>query len=550
MNTQEITLDISKQKTIAQVVRIGQGDASGTTIVAKIYDNAQAVALTGKTAMFEMRLPDGKSYVRDSSCTVSGNEITYVVDEEHCASVAGITDEAYFDILDGPSVIYSTARFRVEVLRSAHTDAEAAESWDNAIDELIERGNEWLEDIEENGVPVMGASQRGGAKLGTGLSMSGDVLSVDTTSTGMIPQSEKGSAGGVAELDSNGLVISSQLPSYVDDVLEYAGTSSFPATGEAGKIYVDTTTNLTYRWSGSGYVEISPTVALGETSSTAYRGDRGASAYAHGVTNKGSELATKAIYKFKANTEGHVTEGEQATGADIKSLIGVLGLANGGTSKTTLSEARAYLGSIPAATSPTGASTPGKAAFLGGFALYVGAIVPVLFQEANTYDSDALTLNVNSTGAETIYVGGSPTSASNKLLWDAGTILYFAYSVSGWHYIGNNIDGAYVAASIFDGQALAPASVAATGAVTAMKNNVMYSLGDIGESVSQKVSRGGQGVSSGAGFAEAGSAYNVSRWLYIRSQIDAEHDVTLVADGTGIKFVNEVSGATIWSITA
>jgi len=56
----------------------------------------------------------------------------------------------------------------------------------------------------------------------------------------------------------NGLVPASQLPSYVDDVLEYVATTNFPTTGESGKIYVSTSTNLTYRWSGSTYIEISP----------------------------------------------------------------------------------------------------------------------------------------------------------------------------------------------------------------------------------------------------------------------------------------------------
>lgn len=78
-----------------------------------------------------------------------------------------------------------------------------------------------------------------------------------------------------------GTIPQANLPSYVDDVLEYSSKSSFPQTGESGKIYVDTTTNLTYRWSGSAYVEISPSLALGETSSTAYRGDRGKIAYDH-----------------------------------------------------------------------------------------------------------------------------------------------------------------------------------------------------------------------------------------------------------------------------
>lgn len=105
---------------------------------------------------------------------------------------------------------------------------------------------------------------------------------------GKLSTSLKGAASGLAELDENGKVPSSQLPSYVDDVLEYASTSAFPATGEAGKIYVATNTNLTYRWSGSAYVEISPSLALGETSSTAYRGDRGKTAYDHSQLASGN----------------------------------------------------------------------------------------------------------------------------------------------------------------------------------------------------------------------------------------------------------------------
>lgn len=91
----------------------------------------------------------------------------------------------------------------------------------------------------------------------------------------LIPLSQKGSANGVASLDANGFIPSSQLPSYVDDVLEYTSKSSFPTTGTTGKIYVDTSTNLTYRWGGTSYVEISSSLALGETSSTAYAGDKG-----------------------------------------------------------------------------------------------------------------------------------------------------------------------------------------------------------------------------------------------------------------------------------
>ena len=105
---------------------------------------------------------------------------------------------------------------------------------------------------------------------------------------GAIATTAKGTANGVAELDENGKVLSAQLPSYVDDVLEYSSISAFPATGESGKIYVALDTNKTYRWSGTGYTEISESLALGETSSTAYRGDRGKTAYDHSQITSGN----------------------------------------------------------------------------------------------------------------------------------------------------------------------------------------------------------------------------------------------------------------------
>ena len=88
------------------------------------------------------------------------------------------------------------------------------------------------------------------------------------------------SLAGKADL-VGGKVPSAQLPAYVDDVLEYANLAAFPVTGESGKIYVALNTNLTYRWSGTAYVEISKSIALGETADTAYRGDRGKTAYDH-----------------------------------------------------------------------------------------------------------------------------------------------------------------------------------------------------------------------------------------------------------------------------
>lgn len=69
---------------------------------------------------------------------------------------------------------------------------------------------------------------------------------------------QKSAANGIAPLGSDSKVPAAYLPSYVDDVLEYANLAGFPAIGETAKIYVALDTNKTYRWSGSAYVEISP----------------------------------------------------------------------------------------------------------------------------------------------------------------------------------------------------------------------------------------------------------------------------------------------------
>lgn len=109
------------------------------------------------------------------------------------------------------------------------------------------------------------------SEINTQLGISDDNLHKELTNF----KNTKGKANGLASLDDSGKVPSTQLPSYVDDVLEFTQLDQLPKPGESGKIYVVTSTNLQYRWSGSDYVEISKSLALGETSSTAYPGDKG-----------------------------------------------------------------------------------------------------------------------------------------------------------------------------------------------------------------------------------------------------------------------------------
>lgn len=147
---------------------------------------------------------------------------------------------------------------------------------------------------KEDKAKVDGMDAALAGKVPTSRKVNGKTLSADITlaaaDVGAIPASQKGAANGVAGLDSTGKVPAAQLPSYVDDTIEgYLNAGKFykesahttVINGESGKIYVDLRTNKTYRWSGTTFVEISASLALGETSSTAFAGDKGKIAYDH-----------------------------------------------------------------------------------------------------------------------------------------------------------------------------------------------------------------------------------------------------------------------------
>jgi hypothetical protein len=102
------------------------------------------------------------------------------------------------------------------------------------------------------------AKGRLSAAASTAISITATQVSDFSTAVDSRITLQKGQPNGLATLDATGKVPSAQLPSFVDDVVEYPNLASFPVTGEAGVIYVALDTNKTYRWSGSIYIEISP----------------------------------------------------------------------------------------------------------------------------------------------------------------------------------------------------------------------------------------------------------------------------------------------------
>lgn len=160
-----------------------------------------------------------------------------------------------------------------------------------------------------------------------------NIDNLQTELDGKLSTSLKGANNGLAELDSSGKIPSSQLPSFVDDVLEFASQSNFPATGEAGKIYIAIDTEKTYRWSGTVYSVISETIAIGETSTTAHRGDHGKVAYTHSQSPHAPSDATK------NDTDANLKNRSNHTGSQTASTISDFVDAVRGTVLTGLSTA-------------------------------------------------------------------------------------------------------------------------------------------------------------------------------------------------------------------
>ena len=155
-----------------------------------------------------------------------------------------------------------------------------------------------------------------------------DALDLKITST------EKGVANGVATLDASGKVPSSQLPSYVDDVVEATNLASFPATGETGKIYVALDTNKAYRWSGSAYIYITS----GAVDSVA--GKTGVVTLVKGDVGLGNVDDTADVNKPISTATQSALNAKQATlvsGTNIKTINGSSVLGSGDIRVSTYS---------------------------------------------------------------------------------------------------------------------------------------------------------------------------------------------------------------------
>ncbi len=272
------SLNYSKEQYTTTIIKT-TGD--GTKV---LTDNGQYVYI-GNLALTNIKFKDGTN---TSTYDLVTNGITFRQNSTPCVSWNTIKsgNNIYMDIrianatasMDGLMSKEDYVELNTTIPGQIEDLKEADSNINNRIDDLDDKIDKEIADREAEIDRIENKFDGVTGKLEDALQKEiEDRKAGDTTITNSLNAfiSTKGQPGGLAELDSTGKVPAAQLPSYVDDVLEFSTKAQFPQTGETGKIYVAKDTNLTYRWTGTQYLEISQSLALGETPSTAYPGDKG-----------------------------------------------------------------------------------------------------------------------------------------------------------------------------------------------------------------------------------------------------------------------------------
>lgn len=272
------SLNYSKEQYTTTVIKT-TGD--GTKV---LTDNGQYVYI-GNLALTNIKFKDGTN---TSTYDLVTNGITFRQNSTPCVSWNTVKsgNNIYMDIrianatasMDGLMSKEDYVELNTTIPGQIEDLKEADSNLNNRIEDLDDKIDKEIADREAEIDRIENKFDGVTDKLEDALQKEiEDRKAGDTTITNSLNAfiSTKGQPGGLAELDSTGKVPAAQLPSYVDDVLEYSTKAQFPQTGETGKIYVAKDTNLTYRWTGTQYLEISQSLALGETPSTAYPGDKG-----------------------------------------------------------------------------------------------------------------------------------------------------------------------------------------------------------------------------------------------------------------------------------
>lgn len=339
MNETKKYLDYTGLETLVNIIKGTYAEKTDLNLVSQVATNAAQAATTLESSKQDKLIAGSNIQIAEDGKTISATDTTYV---DATTSTSGLMSAADKTKLDGVATgaqVNTIETIKVNgnaltpdtnkaVLISTpgfYTSLDTTQNTFNAIIESSDRANMSISSNGENDISVS-VSDSSHNMLIRQLATSNDIRALETKTEDLknskLDTSLKGAANGVAELDANGKVLTSQLPSFVDDVIEAENYAVLPNEGETGKIYVTLDDNKTYRWSGSAYVEISASLALGETDSTAYRGDRGKIAYDHATdANKISSAITSGMYKVAGTADGHIASLTAMTGSDIEGLM-------------------------------------------------------------------------------------------------------------------------------------------------------------------------------------------------------------------------------------
>lgn len=325
-----VILDVFKNRYIA--LEIKQYDKNSREIIVNItYDGKPYIVDNTVVPRIKCKKSDGKYIINDCTVLDDGSVKIDITEQMTTAEGQCNCELALFDSTNDK--ILHTMNFIINVKEAVFADDEVtssdefialsnallkADELKNLVDEVtneeairvqneierqsneqIRQSNEEIRESNENtrqentNIAITNTENA----ISEAISATSDAISATENANAIIEKMEAliaddnlihvesmGVANGVATLDENGYIPSYQLPSYVDDVLDgiydeeneqFLDIDGNAYTPESGKIYVDVNTRITYRWSGTLYVEIASSLALGITDDTAFQGSRG-----------------------------------------------------------------------------------------------------------------------------------------------------------------------------------------------------------------------------------------------------------------------------------
>ena len=300
MNETKKYLDYNGLETLVNIIKGTYAEKTDLSLVSQVATNAAQAATTLESSKQDKLIAGSNIQIAEDGKTISATDTTYVDATTSTSGLMSATDKTK---LDGVATGAQANTIETVKVNSSALTPDTSKAIDIKVPTV-------LSDLADD-IGFVDKSN-----------FENEIENVRAEIALKLDASLKGTANGVAELDANGKVLTSQLPSFVDDVIEAENFAVLPNEGETGKIYVTLDDNKTYRWSGSAYVEISASLALGETDSTAYRGDRGKIAYDHATdANKISSAITSGMYKVAGTADGHIASLTAMTGSDIEGLM-------------------------------------------------------------------------------------------------------------------------------------------------------------------------------------------------------------------------------------